>query len=86
MRKNRRGYSRFILKKEPTETKSLFIVLKKSRIGYVIITIFCGKKAAREPFDNLATDEDLNFWQTHALLFNEDIIIKDTITTICPWN
>lgn len=86
MRKNRNGHSRFVLDKVPKETKSIFIVLKKTNIGYVIITIYCGKKAPREPFDKLSTAEDLKFWQTHALLFDESNVINGSITTDCPWD
>jgi hypothetical protein len=85
-RKNRNGHSRFVLNKSPLETNSIFVVLKKTEIGYLIITIYCGRKAHREPFDPLATREDFKFWQSHALMYNENEILIDSITTECPWD
>jgi hypothetical protein len=85
-RKNRNGHSRLVLNKSPLETNSIFVVLKKTEIGYLIITIYCGRKAHRELFDPLATREDFKFWQSHALMYNEKDILIESITTECPWD
>lgn len=85
IRKGRLGHTRFVLNRQAQQTNSLFVILKKVELGYMIITIFKGKKAAREPFDPLATEEDLKFWQNHALVFDSEIIIEGSQTQTCPW-
>ncbi len=85
IRKGRIGHSRFVKNRNATATNSIFIVLKRIEIGYLIITVYCGERAAREPFDPLATLNDLEFWKIHALVDNEDHILPDTLTNESPW-
>lgn len=85
IRKGRLGHSRLIMNKQLVDTNSLFLVVKRTEIGYLIITFYAGSRAAREPFDPLATEEDLLFWRKHALVYDETKIITDSLTTIEPW-
>lgn len=85
IRKGRIGHTRFILGATPQKCKHIFAVFKKIEIGYIILTIYIGQKAAREPWDQYATSGDLQFWQNNALIFNEEKIIKGSETTECPW-
>jgi hypothetical protein len=84
-RKGRTGYTRFVLNREPIDCNSVFLVLKRTEIGYLIITVFVGKKAGREPWDLFSTNEDVEFWENHALVFNKENIVDDSLTTECPW-
>ncbi len=85
IRKGRNGHSRFIIGSKPQKSKHLFVALKKIDIGYIIITIFIGKKAGKEPWDENATDADLQFWKDNALIFNKEDIVDGSETTECPW-
>lgn len=83
IRKNRLGFSKFVKNKEGLDTNSITIVLlKKEEIenAYVLITSFFGKPTAKEPYDNRASKEDLDFWKTHALVPKYDEILPETIT------
>jgi cold shock CspA family protein len=84
-RKGRLDYTRFVHGKSPEPSKNIFASFKKTELGYLIITIFVGKKAAREPWDALATIDDFKFWQTHALVFRPETIIKGSELKTCPW-
>jgi len=85
IRKGRKGHTRFVLNRSPKACRSIFAVLKKIDEGYLIITIYVGKKAAREPWDKRATREDLEFWNDHALIFDEQKIIPHTYSLTKPW-
>ena len=85
IRKGRHGHTRFSLNARPKKTNQVFGVFKKVPEGYLIVTIFTGNKAAREPWDPLATKEDLLFWESHALVCDPNKIINDSIVLECPW-
>ncbi len=85
IRKGRIGHTRFVMDSAPIGCKHVFLVLKKIEEGYLILTIFIGKKAAREPWDEQANLEDLEFWQNNALIFNQEEIIEGSETTESPW-
>ncbi len=85
IRKGRLGHTRFIVGSKPLKCKHVFAVFKKIEIGYVILTIYIGKKAAREPWDKYANKNDLLFWRNNALIFDEEKIIAGSETEECPW-
>lgn len=85
-RKGRDGFTKFVKNREPVECNSIFAVFKRTSFGYLIITIFIGEKAGREPWDNYATEEDVRFWENHALIYNKNEIIRGTERSLCPWN
>jgi len=80
-RKGRKGYSRFVLNRQPEDCKSVFAIFKKNENGYLIITIFIGKKAGREPWDPNATSSDKVFWENHALILNMETIQAGSLAT-----
>jgi hypothetical protein len=85
-RKDRKGYSKFVKNREPIVCNSIFAVFKKTELGYLIVTIYIGEKAGREPWDKLATVEDYEFWTNHALIYDRNEIRKGTEIISCPWN
>jgi hypothetical protein len=85
IRKGRIGHSRFILDQEPQDCNSITCVLKKIENYYLIITIYIGRKAGREPWDEYAQPSDLEFWENHALIYNLQDIIEGSELSICPW-
>lgn len=57
---------------------------------YYLITMFPGKANFKEPEDlNIKSKNELidslEFWSKHALVFNQEIIIKESIKTYCPY-
>lgn len=85
VRKGRKGHSKFILNKNPKECKTVTAIFKKVEDGYMIVTIYIGRKAAREPWDKRATQNDVDFWNDHALIFEKEKIIPGTETSFNPW-
>jgi len=82
-RHGRRGYSRFTKNQSPLPTNKFTVVLKKgdhSNDGqeYILITAFLGPLAAPEPWDKNADENSIEFWQSHALVWDESKIIPGT--------
>lgn len=85
IRKGRKGYTRFVINRVPEETNYITIVLKKGELGYVIITIYYGEKSGLEPYDERATEKDIEFWQNHALIYKREDIELGSQTLECPY-
>ena len=85
IRNGRNKHTKFVLGRVKTPCDSIFAVFKRTEYGYLIITIFIGKKAGREPWDNFATLEDKKFWSNHALVFDSSEVKRGSITSVCPW-
>ncbi len=83
IRNDRKGHSRFVLNREPVDTQSLSIVLKRISKYYLIITSYLGKLAQTEPYDQKATQDSIEFWSRHAFIFENEIIIPYSETNIC---
>ena len=85
-RKGRENHTKFVLDRKKEPCNSLFAVFKYTDYGYLILTIFIGKKAGREPWDKFATEEDKQFWKNHALVFDNIDIIQGSLVSKCPLN
>ena len=81
-RQNRRGLSRFVLERQPEETSTLCIILKKIPAGYIVLTAFTGSPAAVEPWDPNAGDDAKDFWSSHALLWGTEKTVPGTETRL----
>jgi len=86
IRNGRNNHTKFVLNRKKEACNSLFAVFKRTEYGYLILTIFIGKKAGREPWDRFATDADKRFWINHALVYESNDIIKGSVLSKCPWN
>ena len=81
-RKGRMGQTPMVKNREPEQSNLLQVLLRKSPSNpneYTLVTTFVGKSAPREPWDpSIETEEErekcANFWGTHALIYNEDLI------------
>nr|WP_315232353.1 hypothetical protein [uncultured Flavobacterium sp.] len=83
---NRNGHTRFVLNRKPENCKIIFAAFKRSvDKTYIILTVFIGKKAGKEPFDQKSTDDDLQFWKNHALIYKKENIIECSEVSECPW-
>lgn len=93
IRKGRNIYSRFVTDKEPYLINTCAILLNQSYVSkttYSIVTMFPGYVSQKAPQDkNIKTSEELkdsiSFWKNHAILFNPDDVLLDTVTTACPY-
>ena len=96
-RRGRKGLSRFVLNREPEDTNKVSLVLKKIRErvsqgkdarevnAYLLITAWIGERAEVEYYDPRATEKSLAFWNTHALIYDPELIIPGTETKEKPW-
>lgn len=83
-RKRRKDYSRFVINREPIDTKFITVCLLRVPTHYSIMTAYLGK-SAKEPYDERATEADKEFWKNHALIFGEEEVIERSITSVYPW-
>ncbi len=80
-RPNRSGLTRFVKNKIPKPTSDITIVLKKVEDVWIVITAYIGPKAEKEPWDPLADEESIKFWETHALVWGSTDVISGTEKT-----
>lgn len=85
VRQGRYGYSRFALNREPLPTKSLTIVLKKTRNYYKILTSYLGTKSEAEPWESRANAKSISFWKKHAFVYGVEPVKEETMISTCPW-
>lgn len=87
LRNKRFGLTRFVKNREPEDCFSVVVILKKAEEDntYVLVTAFIGEKAQPEPWDRNATEESVEFWNSHALIWGSEETLPGTETTQCPW-
>lgn len=85
IRDGRKGHTKFVKDKQPEQTNSITVVMKKTQDFYTILTAFFGKSAEVEPWDERADINSQNFWKNHALIFGSEPIDVTSITEKCPW-
>jgi hypothetical protein len=85
-RPKRAGLSRFVSNREPEESASVTVILKAGdHSEYILITAFVGQPAPPEPWDRNATEQSVEFWSSHALVWGAEETVPGTETTECPW-
>jgi len=85
MRPFRKGFSRFVWKRDPEETNLITIVLLKNFDHWILLSAWYGKQAAKEPWDRRANGFSKTFWTCHAFVEKCEEYYKDTVITECPW-
>ncbi|EJF08010.1 cold shock domain-containing protein [Pontibacter sp. BAB1700] len=86
VRRGRAGHTKFVMNRQPVACSNTFIVLKRTATGgYVIITAFIGELAQPEPWSKNANLLSLWFWKHHALIYDNEEILQETLTNDCPW-
>jgi hypothetical protein len=85
IRKGRLGHSRLVTNASPEKCKHVTAIFKKIEDGYLILTIYIGRIAAREPWDKSANSNDLLFWKNNALIYDPNDVISGSETHECPW-
>jgi hypothetical protein len=86
IRKGRTGYTKFVKNRNAEDCNSVFAAFKRTSFGYLILTVFVGKKAGLEPWDKFATNEDILFWQNHALIYDSNDIVQRSALSKCTLN
>ncbi|MDD3284033.1 MAG: hypothetical protein PHZ07_00380 [Patescibacteria group bacterium] len=96
-RTGRTGLTRFVKNHLPEDCNYMVLVLKKAKKGdgYILITAFIGRLSFPEPWDenafskhedpDRARKDSIDFWSSHALIWETEEIIPGTETLICPW-
>lgn len=77
-RPKRQGLTRFVKHREKEPTSELTIILKKVIDGYEVVTAFMGPRAEPEPWDKNATEDSIQFWGNHALVWGSEEVIPGT--------
>lgn len=78
-RRQRDSYSRFVKNRELIKTQYIVVVLRKVEGEYNLWTAGGGRLLPKEAYD-----PDSQFNATHALVYDEDLVQLDTITSIRP--
>lgn len=82
-RKGREGQTPMVKNREPEESSDLTIILRKDEnmVNHLtLITAFIGAGSTPEPWDRRlrknpkAKREAENFWNSHALIYNEELV------------
>lgn len=82
-RKGRKGPTPMVKNRGGEPCKEITIIIRKDKENtnrYTLITAFVGGKSQPEPWDKRLKPgskelaESIEFWQTHALLYNEELI------------
>ncbi len=79
-RDGRKWPSKFVLNKEPIDSSSVCLVIKRTKYDnvYRLITAYIGTASEREEFDLNVTDPDekqriIDFWSTRALVYPKKV-------------
>jgi len=79
-------YSRFAKNKYAQNSHKLSIILVKDPKGdYEVRDTWIGPLKPPFPGDDLATKDSKQYWETHALVHDAQIIQTKTITKNCPY-
>lgn len=79
-------YMRFVKNRKGTPCKVATVRLHKvDESRYLLVTAYIGSTVPPPPDSPNATNQSAEFWATHALLFEAEDIIPETVTNTCPW-
>ena len=85
-RLNRDSYTRFVRNKFAPKTQWFTVHIVKNETGdYELVSAWIGRICPPFPDDPRATSESVPFWRSHALVFGNQAIQNETLTTSVPW-
>lgn len=85
-RLNRDNFTKFAMNRiPPTTTYFTFLLYMDYDGNYELASTWVGRTCPSFPDDFNATPESKPFWDRHALVFGNQAIQEDTLTTTCPW-
>lgn len=80
------GYTRFVKNRDPEQTMLITLYLIRDDEGdYELTNIWVGEDHPPEPDTYEATGNSLDFWSSHAVVYNGQPIISSTLTKTCPY-
>lgn len=79
-------YTRFVKqrKSEPTSTLTLQLQAEDDST-YQLTDIWIGNQYPPLPSDANATEKSREYWETHAVVYNGQSILTNSITKVCPY-
>lgn len=83
-RLQRDSYSRFVKGRELEDTEFVSAIFFKKDYGYLLWSAWCGRLVPTSPDSEGRMRTSEGFWDTHALVYDPEIIQKDTERTDCP--
>ncbi|HSW79817.1 MAG TPA: hypothetical protein VLG47_03500 [Candidatus Saccharimonadales bacterium] len=79
-------YSRFAKNRYPQSSSLLTVVVARDSDGnYEVCDAWVGSKHPAFPGDQHATAESKEYWKTHALVHDAQVVQSKTITKTCPY-
>jgi hypothetical protein len=85
IRVGRDHFSKFVKNRHSEPIKNVTIFLKKVQGIYIIMSCYYGQKSERPPNNELSTEENISFWEDHALIWGSEPVYPETVTSINPW-
>ncbi len=77
-RKQRDSYSRFVKNRELEDTSIVSVVLFQKDYGYLVWSAWCGALVPTSPDSEGRMKTSEGFWDTHALVYDTDLIQVET--------
>lgn len=85
-RVNRDNYTKFAKNRSPVPTSFLTIILHRDEKGdYELYSAWIGRYTPPFPGDKREAPNSKEFWATHALVFGNQAIERETLTKEKPW-
>ena len=78
-RVDRQEYSRFVMHRQPVPCDRIVMVIRKTGNTFYLWTAMCGMLLPKEAYQ-----ADSRFSQTHAMVYDEDLIQIDSLTQSRP--
>ncbi len=79
-------FSRFAKNRYPKISNMLTVIAERDADGdYEITNIWIGNKHPEFPGDKYATTDSREYWETHALVQDAQVIQSKSLTKVCPY-
>ena len=80
------GYTRFVKNRKSEQTRFITIYLVRDRDGdYELTNVWIGKDYPPIPGTDNSIDGSHDFWSRHAVVYNGQSIVSNTLTKTCPY-
>lgn len=80
-------YTRFVKKGKPLTTAYLTLVLQRAskEHPYILSDVWIGRRNPPRPGENKATDQSHAYWESHAYVFDNQLLQPRTVTKEYPY-
>ena len=84
--KNQNSFSRFVKNRSMSPTSQLTIILERDGDNnYELSDTWIGQNSPPFPGDGKETKLSKSYWESHALVMDQQVIQSKTITKVCPY-